>query len=108
VSFRPSNSGYLSPPLSEPAIEAYREKAQKAGTLDIYETLTNREREVLQLTAEGNTSSQVAEKLFISPRTAEAHRANIFKKLNLRSQADLIRYALQRGILPMENESKHK
>jgi len=96
---------YLSPPLSEPAIDAYKEKARKAGSLDIYETLTNREREVLQLTAEGHTSAQIAEKLFISPRTAETHRANLFKKLNLHSQAELIRFALQRGIVPMGNGS---
>jgi DNA-binding NarL/FixJ family response regulator len=96
---------YLSPPLSEPAIDAYKEKARKAGSLDIYETLTNREREVLQLTAEGHTSAQIAEKLFISPRTAETHRANVFKKLNLHSQAELIRFALQRGIVPMDDET---
>jgi len=97
---------YLSPPLSEPAMEAYLEKAQAAGTLDVYETLTNREREVLQLAAEGHTSANIAGKLFISPRTVEIHRSNVTRKLGLRSQTDLIRYALQRGILPMEHAGK--
>jgi two-component system response regulator NreC len=97
---------YLSPPLSEPAMEAYLEKAQAAGTLDVYETLTNREREVLQLTAEGHTSASIAGKLYISPRTVEIHRSNVLRKLSLRSQTDLIRYALQRGILPMHQAGR--
>jgi len=97
---------YLSPPLSEPAMEAYLEKAQAAGTLDVYEALTNREREVLQLAAEGYTSAVIAGKLFISPRTVEIHRSNLMHKLGLRSPTDLIRYALQRGILPMEQTRK--
>ena len=61
-----------------------------------------REREVLQLVAEGHTTPEVAGKLFISPRTVETHRANLLHKLGLRTQTDLIRFALQRGILPME------
>lgn len=97
---------YLSPPLSEPAIEAYLERAQKADTLDIYDTLTTREREVFQLSAEGHTSVEIAGRLFISPRTVETHRANAMHKLNLRSHKDLVRFAIQRGILPMEGKVK--
>lgn len=93
---------YLSPPLSERAIETYVEKARKAP-LDRYETLTTREREVLHLAAEGHTSGEIAERLFISPRTVEVHRANLMRKLGLHSQTDLIRYALRRGILPLES-----
>ena len=92
---------YLSPPLSDRAIEVYQEKA-KAATLDKYETLTTREREVLQLTAEGHTNSEIATRLGISSRTAETHRSNLMHKLSLHTQADLIRYALRRGIIPME------
>lgn len=92
---------YLSPPLSDRAIEAYQRMA-KAGTLDRYETLTTREREVLQLAAEGHTSSEIAARLGISTRTAETHRSRLMHKLGLHSQADLIRYALRRGIIPME------
>jgi DNA-binding NarL/FixJ family response regulator len=95
---------YLSPPLSEPAIDAYIQKARKADTLDLYETLTNREREVLQLTAEGHTIAEIASRLFISPRTVETHRANLMHKLGLHSQADVIRYALKRGILPIDQK----
>jgi DNA-binding NarL/FixJ family response regulator len=93
---------YLSPPLSDRAIEAYQEKA-KAATLDKYETLTTREREVLQLAAEGHTNIEIAARLGISSRTSEAHRSNLMHKLSLHTQADLIRYALRRGIIPMDD-----
>jgi DNA-binding NarL/FixJ family response regulator len=89
---------YLSSPLSERAIEAYVGKAKEAP-LDRYGTLTTREREVLQLVAEGNTSAEIADLLSISPRTVETHRANMMRKLDLHTQTDLIRYALQRGII---------
>jgi len=92
---------YLSPPLSDRAIEVYQERA-KAATLDKYETLTTREREVLQLTVEGHTNSEIATRLGISSRTAETHRSNLMHKLGLHTQADLIRYALRRGIIPLE------
>jgi len=92
---------YLSPPLSERAIEAYMQKAESVA-LDPYETLTAREREVLYLVAEGHTNAEIADRLFISRRTVETHRANLMRKLDLRTQTDLISYALRRGILPME------
>lgn len=97
---------YLSPPLSEPAIDSYIERAKTSDTLDLYDTLTNREREVLQLAAEGHTNNEIATRLFISPRTVETHRANVMRKLGLRSQAEMVRYALQRGILPIEGKVK--
>lgn len=92
---------YLSPPLSDRAIEAYQQIA-RAGTLDKYETLTTREREVLQLSAEGHTNSEIATRLGISVRTAETHRSRLMHKLGAHTRADLIRYALRRGIIPME------
>ena len=87
---------YLSPPLSEEALGAY---SRRTGSLppDPYHTLTAREREVLQLTAEGHSGADVAERLFISPRTVETHRANLMRKLKVRNQKELIRYALQRS-----------
>ena len=97
-----SGRKYLSPPLSERAIEAYTRKAQETS-MDPYEELTNREREVLHLAAEGHSSTEIAERLSISSRTVETHRANMMRKLDLHSQTDLIRYALKRGIIPMEN-----
>ena len=92
---------YLSPPLSERALELYLRKVESVPD-DPYELLTSREREVLQLVAEGRTSAEIANRLFISPRTAEGHRANLMKKLGLQNNADLIRLALKRGILPLD------
>ena len=92
---------YLSPPLSARAIDSYVEKAA-AAELDPYETLTTREREVLQLAAQGLTNSEIGNRLSISPRTAETHHSNVMHKLGLNTQIDLIRFALKRGILPME------
>jgi len=89
---------YLSPPLSERAIETYIQKAQTAP-LDPYDTLTAREREVLHLAAEGYSNAEIAARLMISPRTVETHRANLMRKLGLHNEAELIRYALKRGIL---------
>lgn len=93
---------YLSPPLSEHAIETYKQKP-KDGVLDIYDTLTTREREVLQLAAAGHRKADIAARLGISSRTAETHRANLMRKLGLHTQTDLIRYALHRGIIPIND-----
>jgi len=64
--------------------------------------LTTREREVLHLAAEGRPSTEIGAALGISPRTVETHRIHLMQKLGLRTQTELIRYALHRGILPME------
>jgi DNA-binding NarL/FixJ family response regulator len=93
---------YLSPPLSERAINSYIRQANES-TLDPYETLTNREREVLNLAAQGCNATEIAQKLSISGRTAETHRANLMRKLDLHTQTDLIRYALRRGIIALED-----
>ena len=66
---------------------------------DIYDTLTSRERLVLRLAAEGNSTPQIAKKLFISPWTAETHRANLMRKLAFNSQTDLVRFAIRKGII---------
>jgi len=89
---------YLSPPLSEQAVETYAGRMEETP-VDPYHTLTFREREVLQLTAEGHSSSEIGERLFISPRTVESHRANLMRKLAVRNQKELIGYAVRRGLL---------
>jgi DNA-binding NarL/FixJ family response regulator len=89
---------YLSPPLSERAIEEYIMRS-KTSELDPYKTLTERERQVLHLAAEGNSNSEIAARLSISIRTVETHRTNLLHKLNLRTQTDLVRYAIQKGII---------
>jgi DNA-binding NarL/FixJ family response regulator len=93
---------FLSPPLSEEDIKALLEKTA-ASITDPYELLTAREREVLQLIVEGHTSAEIAAELVISSRTVEFHRSNLMRKLDARTPADLSRIALQRGILPPEN-----
>ena len=96
-----SGRRYLSPSLSERAIDGYLQRAEQTA-VDTYETLTTRERDVLHLAAEGCTRPEIAKRLFISPRTVEGHRANLMRKLGLVNQTDLIRYALQRGILSID------
>lgn len=97
---REASSGrrYLSPPLSNIEVDEYSRRAQQSQ-FDPYEMLTNRERQVLQMAAEGLTSSQIAEKLKIGIRTVETHRAHILRKLHIHSQTELVRYAIQRGIV---------
>jgi DNA-binding NarL/FixJ family response regulator len=90
---------YLSPPLSSAAVEAYA-ASSAGGIAGPYGSLSGREREVFQLAAEGHTNVDIGKKLFISSRTVEIHRAKMMRKLGLRNHADLIRYALKRGILP--------
>jgi len=92
---------YLSPEISERLNDTYIQHSTETLE-DPYNRLSNREREVLQLTVEGHTSSEIAARLFISTRTAELHRANVMAKLNLHSQNELIRYGLQRGILSLD------
>jgi DNA-binding NarL/FixJ family response regulator len=89
---------YLSPPFSEQALAAHSRKVATAP-LDPLSLLTPREREVLRLTAEGSSGVEVAERLFISPRTVETHRANVMRKLALRNQRELVRFAVEQGIL---------
>jgi DNA-binding NarL/FixJ family response regulator len=87
---------YVSSDLSEELIAAERSDTTAS---DRYDTLTDREREVLQLTAEGNTSREVGERLGISHRTVEKHRENIQAKLELRNTVEMAAYAHQRGLI---------
>lgn len=89
---------FLSAPLSEWAINALIAKPKDDA--DPLQALTPRERMVLQLAAEGATNTEVAGKLFISPRTAETHRTNLLRKLGLQTQTDLVRFAIRKGLIP--------
>jgi DNA-binding NarL/FixJ family response regulator len=92
---------YLGPEISERALEAYQEKAL-AGRPDPHSSLSAREREVLQLSAEGQKCPAIAGRLSISPRTAEVHRRNAMRKLGLKTDAELICYAIRRGMITLE------
>lgn len=90
---------YLCPQLASRFINNHVGGAVKTP-LDSYETLSPREREVLQLVAEGRTNAQIAARLFISVRTVETHCAHLLRKLGLRARTNLVRYAIQRGLIP--------
>jgi two-component system response regulator NreC len=96
-----SGERYLSKELTEQMGDSHNYGSDDFR-MDSYETLTNREREILQLAAEGHTSLEIAQRLSISRRTVETHRANLMDKLNLRNQTDLVLYAIKRGILLVE------
>lgn len=88
---------FLSATLSEWAINALVSKPADEG--DPLQSLTQRERVVVQLAAEGHSNAEIAEKLFISPRTAETHRTNLLRKLGLQTQTDLVRFAIRKGLI---------
>lgn len=91
---------YLSSSVSGQVLDALL--AREEARPEPEEALTGREREILQLIAEGKTSQQIAEKLCISIRTVEKHRVNFRAKLGLSSQAELVRFAIQQGIAPLQ------
>ena len=97
---REVNNGrrYLSTPLTERAIDAYTQKTEVQAA-DPYDQLTTREREILQLAAQGHTNNEIAARLYISPRTVETHRTNFMRKLSLHNHSHLIQYAIQRGLI---------
>jgi DNA-binding NarL/FixJ family response regulator len=88
---------YLSAALADEVFETLL--TANADTGDSLSVLSAREREILQLIAEGNTNTAIAQKLTLSVRTVEAHRAHIMTKMRFSSQADLVRYAIQQGLI---------
>lgn len=92
---------YVSPPISDLVFAAYLRKTQ-TGSVDPYDTLTGREREILRLTVEGRANAEIAAQLAISPRTVESHRTHLMRKLGLRTSADLVRYGLRKGIVTLD------
>jgi two-component system response regulator NreC len=93
---------FLSPSISKKVVQRYVLQGQAMAEEDSYELLTPREREVLQLIAEGHTNRDISEILHISIKTVEVHRANLMKKLDLHSAAELTRYAIGKGIISPE------
>lgn len=93
-----SGKQYLCPPLSKQPL-GVEGQAGQANDLDPFETLTSRERLVLQLAAQGSNSSEIGDRLHISPRTVETHRANLMRKLELHSQTELVLYAIRKGLV---------
>jgi DNA-binding NarL/FixJ family response regulator len=94
-----SGKSYLSPGVSEKVIEGYLEGKKGSRSLSSWETLSQREREVLKLIAEGYKNKEIAEDLCISLKTVEKHRANLMKKLDLHNAAALTIYAVDKGLV---------
>jgi DNA-binding NarL/FixJ family response regulator len=92
---------YLGRPLSAAAVARYQ-KAHPGDSLEPFRSLTRRERQILQLVVEGRSSPEIGARLGISQRTVEVHRANMMRKLNIHTQADLIRRAIQSGVVIAE------
>jgi len=93
---------YLHSSMTKALIDEYLDQKAPSPSLseeDNWDNLTERQREVLRLLAQGYTNQQVAEQLCVSVKTIETHRAHILEKLNLKSRADLIHYALRKGLL---------
>ena len=94
-----SGKSFFSPAVAKLLLDDYIRKLERTGAEDSYELLTPREREILQLVAEGKSSKDIANLLALSVYTVETHRANILQKLNLKSVAELILYAVRKGII---------
>jgi two-component system, NarL family, response regulator NreC len=90
---------FFSPKVSRILAEDYIRVLKQRGVVDSYDLLTNREREILQLLTEGKTNKAVATMLNISLYTVETHRSHILQKLNLHNSAELVLYAVRKGII---------
>ena len=92
-----AGGSFLSPPISRTVIDDYVRRAEARGQGGESDLLTSREREVLQLLAEGRSNREIAAELSISIKTVETHRSNMMNKLELSSKTELIKYALRKG-----------
>lgn len=90
---------YLSPRVSKKIVSGYLQRTGRPEPKLPYEQLTVREREILRLLAEGHSAKEVSRLLNIQPKTVDAHRSNLMKKLGLHSRTDLIKYAIRRKII---------
>jgi DNA-binding NarL/FixJ family response regulator len=99
VHFVLSGKKYISPNVSEKVMEGFLAGRKKLKKTTAWDTLTQREKQVLKLVGEGNTSREIADMLFISPKTVEKHRANLMKKLDIHNTSELTAYAITKGLV---------
>jgi len=90
---------FFSPQIAQTLLEDYLRQLQQRGLQDSYDLLTDREKEVLQLLAEGKSNKEVASLLGLSVYTVETHRANLMQRLNLHSTAEIVLYAVRKRII---------
>jgi DNA-binding NarL/FixJ family response regulator len=94
-----SGKSFFSPAAAKVMLDDYVRALSDKGLSDRYESLSEREREVFQLIAEGHSNKDVAALLSVSPATVETHRARIFQKLDVHNTAELVLYAVRRGVI---------
>ncbi len=90
---------FLYPSITRKVVEDYLKRVEQGEERERYDGLTEREREVLTLIAQGLTNQQIAQKLFISIKTVQTHRAHILEKLGLHDRTELVRYAIRKGLI---------
>ena len=90
---------YLSPSVAKLLVENYQHTAGQRTGQDSYDQLTEREREVLKLLAEGYSTQEMADMLVITTKTVEGHKTNLMAKLGIHNRVDLVKYALRKGII---------
>ena len=90
---------FLSPSISKKLVDTYLSPRKRSPKAERYKKLSNREREVFQLIAEGHTTRQIADMLYVSISTVKSHRANIMEKLNIDSPVKLVHFAIQLGLV---------
>jgi two-component system response regulator NreC len=94
-----SGKTFFSPAITHALLEDYVRRLQQTGERDSYGLLTDRERELLQLLAEGKTNKEAATTMGLAPSTVETHRANLMQKLGLRNTAEIVLYAVRKRII---------
>jgi len=97
---------YFSPAIASALLEDYMRQMQQRGLQDSYDLLTEREKEVLQLLAEGKTNKDVALLLNLSPNTVETHRTRLMQKLDLHSTAEIVLYAVRKQIISYQEVTR--
>lgn len=90
---------FLSPSIARLLVEDYQRGTGRRAAQDPYQQLTDREREILKLVAEGYTTQEIAEMLTLSPKTVDGHRTNLMDKLDIHGRIELVKYALRKGII---------
>jgi DNA-binding NarL/FixJ family response regulator len=96
-----SGRPFFSPAVAKSMLEDYVRLMRERRVQDSYEVLTEREREILQLLAEGKSNKEAAAVLDLSPYTVETHRTNLMQKLGLHNTAEIVLYAVKKGIIPL-------
>ena len=94
-----AGKSFFSPAVAKVMLDDYVRHLANKGIVDRYDALSEREREIFQLVAEGHSNKAVAEMLSISPATVETHRAHILQKLDLHNTAEVVLYAVRRGVI---------